>query len=78
MAAKFPGVKAIITGKDCGGGLYGMGIYDTPVLALDRVLYIGEPVAAVAANSLEAAEEALEKIHVEYRSCLCFLTLKMP
>lgn len=67
QAARLQGIKAIITGKDCGGRLYGMGIYDTPVLALDRVLYVGEPVAAVAANSLDAAEEALEKIHVEYR-----------
>ncbi|MBV9584083.1 MAG: xanthine dehydrogenase family protein molybdopterin-binding subunit, partial [Alphaproteobacteria bacterium] len=36
-------------------------------LAVDRVRYVGEPVAVVLANDLNAAEDALERIAVEYR-----------
>src|SRR5262245_24079100 len=37
-----------------------------PVLARDRVRYAGEPIAAVAAESTHAAEDALAAIHIEY------------
>ena len=66
-AEKAPGVRAVITGRDAGSGLYGLGIYDTPVLARDVVRYVGEPVAAVAADSPESAEEAVDLLEVEYR-----------
>ena len=39
---------------------------DETALAVDRVRYVGEGVAAVAAESIEAAEEALERIEVVY------------
>ena len=39
---------------------------DWPVLAYDRVRYVGERVAAVAAETLDAAEEAISLIRVEY------------
>lgn len=60
------GVKAVLTGKDTSGIRIGKKILDSPVLAEDRVRFIGEKVAAVAAESFEAAEEALERIKVEY------------
>jgi CO/xanthine dehydrogenase Mo-binding subunit len=39
---------------------------DAPVLALDRVRFVGEPIALVAAETPEAAEEALALIEIEY------------
>lgn len=65
-AWELPGVKAIITGKDVPGNRFGAGLWDQPLMASDLVRYIGEPVAAVAAESLEIAEEALALIDVVY------------
>jgi len=64
-AWKVPGVKAVVTGKDF-PFIFGTMIKDEPFLAIDRVRYIGEPVAAVAADSEAAAQEAVEKIIVKY------------
>ena len=61
-----PGVKAVITGQDVAGLRIGRCIYDTPVLADGVVRFIGEKVAAVAAETILAAEQALELIEVEY------------
>lgn len=65
-AKALPGVKAVITSDDLPGGRHGPFIKDTPVLATRKVLYIGEPVAAVAAVDEETAREALSLIEVEY------------
>src|SRR5579883_1408152 len=66
-AKKLPGVHAVITGADTrDGGLWGRGVKDAPVLAYDRVRYIGERVAAVAADDEEIAQRALDLIEVEY------------
>ena len=65
-AREVPGVRAVVTGADNEGRLWGASIKDQPVLALDVVRYVGEEVAAVAALDLEAAEEALNLIEVEY------------
>lgn len=64
-ALKVPGVIAVFTGKDFP---FKVGIYaaDRDVLAREKVLYIGHPVAAVVAETLEAAEKAAELIKVEY------------
>ena len=59
------GVKAVVIGKDI-PVLGGEVIIDYPFLAIDKVRYIGEPVAAVAATDEEMAEEALDLIEVEY------------
>ncbi len=64
-ARRLPGVRAAITGKDA-PYLQGSAVQDEPFLAMDKVRYAGEPVAAVAAISEEIAEEALELIEVEY------------
>jgi CO/xanthine dehydrogenase Mo-binding subunit len=65
-ASEVPGVKAVITGADVAGLRIGRCIYDTPVLADGVVRFIGEKVAAVAAETRLAAEQALDLIDVEY------------
>src|SRR5438045_1073691 len=65
-ARAVPGVHAVLTGADIGPRRFGKTLYDQPVLAYQRVRFVGERVAGVAAESLEAAEEALELIAVEY------------
>lgn len=62
---KVSGVKAVVTGKDFPFTIGSM-IKDRPFLAIDRVRYVGEPVAAVAAETEAAAQEALGKIRVQY------------
>jgi CO/xanthine dehydrogenase Mo-binding subunit len=61
-----PGVRAVISSQDIGERLYGRAVADVRVLAFERVRYVGEPVAAVAAENPEAAQAALELIEVEY------------
>ncbi len=65
-ALALPGVRAIVTGQDVKGLLIGRKIYDMPILADGLVRFIGEKVAAVAAESEASAEEALSLIDVEY------------
>ena len=65
-ASSMPGVRAIITAADIPAVRFGQAVFDTTVFALDRVLFIGHPIAAVAASSLEIAEQALAAIDVEY------------
>ncbi len=64
-ARKVPGIKVAISGRDFPFMFGGM-IKDQPFLAIDRVRYIGEPVAAVAGESELACQEALTKIRVRY------------
>ena len=65
-AQQVPGVHAILTGADVRGRRYGRRLYDVPVLAEDRVRFIGDRVAAVAAEDRDIAEAALRLIDVEY------------
>src|SRR5579884_1670789 len=65
-ARTLPGVHAALTGADIHGARYGRAIADVPVLCTDRVRFVGDPVAAVAAESPELAQEALDLIEVEY------------
>ena len=66
QALQLPGVKAILTGNDLRGLRIGRRIEDMPILAEDVVRFIGEKVAAIAAESEFIAEEALNLIEVEY------------
>ncbi|MGH7825687.1 MAG: xanthine dehydrogenase family protein molybdopterin-binding subunit [Candidatus Binatia bacterium] len=72
-ATQIPGVRAVISGADIPPVLVGLRMKDMPVLARDRVRYVGEPVAAVAADSPEIAEEAVSLIDVQYED-LPFVT----
>ena len=65
-ATQVPGVHAVLTGADVKGVRYGRRLHDIPVLAEERVRFVGERVAAVAAEDKDAAEEALLLIDVEY------------
>src|SRR5712692_3307341 len=65
-ARQVRGVKAVVTGPEIPGRFVGKMIRDMPVLCWDVVRYVGDRVAAVAADTLEAAEEALDLIQVEY------------
>ena len=65
-AANFPGVRCIITAADIPPVMVGLRMKDMPLLARDRVRYVGEPVATVAADSVEIAEAALGLIDVQY------------
>jgi CO/xanthine dehydrogenase Mo-binding subunit len=66
-AVTMPGVHAVLTHEDVPGQkTYGLEFPDQPVLAIDRVLYYGEPVALVAAEHPEQARRAAERIAVEY------------
>ena len=65
-AWRVPGVKAVVTGQDVPGHYMGKVLRDMPVLCWDRVRYIGDRVAAVAAETPDAAEAALLLIDVDY------------
>jgi len=66
-AQHFPGVKAVLTGKDLPVAYGAMPVSeDEHALAIDKVRMVGEPVAAVAAVDEDVATEALELIEVEY------------
>ncbi|MBI3079148.1 MAG: molybdopterin-dependent oxidoreductase [Deltaproteobacteria bacterium] len=64
-ARALPGVRAVLTGADVPGARYGT-IPDEQGLASDKVRFVGDEVAAVAAVDPEAAAEALDLIAVEY------------
>jgi carbon-monoxide dehydrogenase large subunit len=66
-AQRLPGVRAVLTGQDITGVRIGKKIADIPLLADGVVRYIGEKVAAVAAETEEAAERAVDLIDVEYQ-----------
>ena len=65
-AHSVPGVKAIVTGEDAKSCYIGKQIRDMPVLCWDVVRFIGDRIAAVAAETCDAAEEAISLIDVEY------------
>ena len=65
-AQKLIGVRAIITGADVKGHLIGKQIRDMPVLCWDKVRFVGDRVAAVAAETADVAEEALHLIDIDY------------
>ena len=65
-ARALPGVLAVLTAQDLPNILVGRRMFDMPMLARDRVRFVGEKVAAVAAVDPDIAEEALALIDVEY------------
>lgn len=69
-AERAPGVVAVLTGRDLDdptiNPAYGPVLPDRPVVARDKVRYVGEPVAVVIAEDPDAAAEALALIEVAY------------
>ena len=69
-AQKMPGVHRVVTSKDVCKVIpepyYGPAFHDQPILAIDKVTYVGEPVAVVLARDPHIAEEAAQLISAEY------------
>jgi carbon-monoxide dehydrogenase large subunit len=74
-AAKAPGVVAVYTGKDiatkvgpvpCAAALPDLKVPDYRVLATDKALFVGHPIAAVVATDKYAARDAVELVAVDY------------
>src|SRR2546428_3763117 len=74
-ALKAPGVVAVYTGKDvaekigpvpCASALPDLKVPDYRVLATDKALFVGHPIAAVVATNKYAARDAVDLISVEY------------
>ena len=65
-AAAVPGVRCVLTGADMANIRSGRALRDVPVLAVGKARFAGEMVAAVAADTREIAEEAVNLIRVEY------------
>ncbi|MGH9325523.1 MAG: xanthine dehydrogenase family protein molybdopterin-binding subunit [Terriglobia bacterium] len=76
-ALSMPGLVDVITGAElkgklglipCAAGIEGLKVPDHPCLAVEKVCYVGEPLAAVIATDRYKAQDAVEKIEIEYES----------
>lgn len=65
-ALALKGVHAVLTGADIGERFLGRRLFDWPVLAYEKVRFVGEYVAGVAADTPEIAQAAADLIEVEY------------
>jgi CO/xanthine dehydrogenase Mo-binding subunit len=76
-AEKLPGVMAVLTRADVQdiNPFYGNCLRDRPLVALEKVRFVGEPVAVAAAENGMIAEEALSLIDVHYRELPCVATI---
>ena len=74
-AAALPGVKAVVTGADTAQRKWGCFRPDLYPLAIEKVRYVGDEVAAVAAMDLETARAAVDQIKVEYAVLPAVLSL---
>ncbi len=76
-ALKVSGVCGVITAKDIPGKLeYGAPYEDHPILAHDRVRFIGDPIAIVVAESMSAAERGRDLVDVHYHELPGVFTLE--
>ena len=76
-ALQRPGIVGIVTGADLAqlhSPRYGHAIQDHPVLAIDKVRYVGEPVAAIIAEDEATAQEAIDDVVVDYEELPPVLT----
>jgi CO/xanthine dehydrogenase Mo-binding subunit len=69
-AKKIPGVYRVVTADDIGKVIpdpyYGPAFHDQPILAIDKIRFVGEPVAVVLAADPHVAEAATHEIVAEY------------
>jgi CO/xanthine dehydrogenase Mo-binding subunit len=75
-ARSLPGVRAVVSAADVPDVRYGGGLKDETVFAQGKVRYVGQPVAAVAATTPEAAAAALAAIEVVYEPLPVVLDLE--
>ncbi len=73
-ARALPGVKAIVTGADLALRRFGLMVGDETALAIGKVRYVGDAVAAVAATDRDTARKAAALIRVEYEVLPAVLT----
>jgi putative selenate reductase molybdopterin-binding subunit len=66
-AEEMEGVRAVVSGADLEMGYYGIDLQDQQMFAKDKVRFVGEPIAAVAAVTADLAREAASRIRVEYQ-----------
>jgi len=77
-AKALAGVAAVVTGADAAqlpDPYYGVAIRDQPVVAIDKVRYVGDMVAAVVAVDEETAYRALAEIEVQYEELRAVMTI---
>ncbi len=74
-ARRAPGVRAIVTAADA-PGMFGIGIADHTIFASDIIRHHGEPLAAIAADTLEQARAAARLIEVEVKPLPALLTME--
>ena len=69
-AKQIPGVFRVITADDVikviPNPYYGPAFHDQPILAIDKVRFVGEPVAMVVAETIAAAKDAAELLDVDW------------
>ena len=77
-AESVPGVLAVLTRENLRVAFpyHGSYVKDQPIIALDKVRYVGDIVAAVAATEEKIAEEALKRIEVDYEELPAVLTVE--
>ena len=73
-ARRAPGVRAVATAADA-PGRFGLGIADHALFASDTIRHFGEPIAAIAADTLEQARAALELIELDVEPLPALLTM---
>ncbi|MGA9319533.1 MAG: xanthine dehydrogenase family protein molybdopterin-binding subunit, partial [Xanthobacteraceae bacterium] len=74
-ARSIPGVAAVLTGEDFSSGRTGAFCKDELPLARGKTIYMGEPVAVVAASDVETARRAARAIEIDYEPLAAVLTI---
>ena len=74
-ARSIPGVAAVLTGEDFSSGRTGAFCKDELPLARGKTIYMGEPVAVVAASDVETARRAARAIEIDYEPLPAVLTI---
>lgn len=75
-AAAIPGVIGVFTAKDVTPSTFGRGLRDSPILAREKVRYVGEKVAAVVAESRQIAEAAAALVQIDYEDLRAVTTIE--
>ena len=74
-ALALPGVKATVTARDFPKKLSGGFVRDETILAVDKVRYVGDAVAAIAATDIATARAAARLVEVDYEELPAILTI---
>jgi CO/xanthine dehydrogenase Mo-binding subunit len=77
-AKALPGVHAVITANDCPGNKFSFVQYlaDKTILCTDKVRYVGDEIAAVAAINESIAKEAIKLIDIEYEELKAYYNVE--